>query len=178
MPSTVTVDSINIVTRADNSRTLEENEEEFIVFQDDPSNSESSEKLNKCDTSKNHISTKSQLDKKHNGFNATISQNGRALKDLISDSESLEDWPTAADVLIVSHGGLIKELVKFFIDKLNCKLPGGNRNGLRICHNCSVSKFLVSVPTEDRSDHRVTCLFSNSKEHLQGLGIEFAEGKY
>ncbi|XP_062592793.1 uncharacterized protein LOC134254267, partial [Saccostrea cucullata] len=178
MPSTVTVDSINIVTRADNSRTLEENDEEFIVFQDDPTDSGSSVKLNKCDKSKDQLSTKSQSDKKHNGYSAMLPQNGRPLKDFLIDSESLGDWPTAADVLIVSHGGLIKELVKFFIDKLNCKLPGDNRNGLRICHNCSVSKFLVSVPNENRSDHRVICLFSNSKEHLQGLGIEFAEGKY
>ncbi|XP_061176540.1 fructose-2,6-bisphosphatase TIGAR-like [Saccostrea echinata] len=177
LPNTVTMDNINLVTSAGNSSTHEENDKEFIVFQDD-TNSESSGKSKKFEKSKDHLSTKSQCDKKHNGFTATFLQKGRPLKDFISDAESMEEWPTVADVLVVSHGGLIKELVKFFIEKLNCKMPAGNRNGLRIYHNCSVSKFLVSLPNENRSDRRVTCLFSNSKEHLQGLGIEFAEGKY
>ena len=83
--------------------------------------------------------------------------------------------PTIADVLVVSHGGLIKELFKYFSEELDCKLPGGKHVALRICQNCSISKFIVSLSSVSESPS-INCIFLNERDHLQGM--DEAKGKF
>lgn len=141
-------------------------EEDFIVFQDNAVSEI-------CRRSSQSVERNDGVSRKSTEETSAQCRTSQAA------SHGLEGESTISDVLVVSHGGLIKELVKFFVEKLDCEIPGGKGNGLRIYHNCSVSKFVVSLPRgDDPSLPKVTCLSINSKEHLQGMGIEFAEGKY
>lgn len=72
----------------------------------------------------------------------------------------------AGEVLVVTHGGLIKELVTHFIEDLNCKVPGGKGHALRVCPNTGVSRFMVTLSETDLQP-AVTCLLINDKEHLK-----------
>ncbi|KAK7107141.1 uncharacterized protein [Littorina saxatilis] len=78
------------------------------------------------------------------------------------------------EVLVVSHGGLIKELVAHFIEDFNCKIPGGKGHALRVCPNTGVSRFTVTV---DDLDCRasVTCQVIHDKDHLHTLQASLPE---
>ena len=146
----------------------DEKDDNFIVFEEDAV-------ANDCVNSSQIIETKELAPRNSTEESLILTSSGHTNT---SSDQTKEKWQTMADILIVSHGGLIKELIKFFIEKLKCEIP--NRNGLRILHNCSVSKFLVSVPCREdtHSLPKVTCLFLNDKEHLLGIDTEFAEGGF
>ncbi|KAL8586651.1 hypothetical protein ACOMHN_040159 [Nucella lapillus] len=72
----------------------------------------------------------------------------------------------AGDVLVVTHGGFIKELMSHFIEDLHCKVPGGKGHVLRVCPNTGVSRFMVTLG-EGGSPPTVTCLLIHDKEHLK-----------
>ncbi|XP_071136303.1 uncharacterized protein [Mytilus edulis] len=73
--------------------------------------------------------------------------------------------PSLADVLIVSHGGLMKELLLHLVDDLDCKLPAGRSEVMKICPNCSISKFTVYL--QDNCDKPgLACNILFDKEHL------------
>ncbi|KAK3580673.1 hypothetical protein CHS0354_017951 [Potamilus streckersoni] len=88
-----------------------------------------------------------------------------------------ESFPlTVADILVVSHGGFMKELIHYFVEKLGCKLPGGKCNYLQVCPNASISKFNINLD-EFTGRPSLTCLIIHNKDHLAGLGVGEAEGK-
>lgn len=167
LPGGVSGSDIDSMTVSNRQNSARGSEEDFIVFQAD---------------TVSEISRKSRQSAERNDGASRKSTDETSVQCISSEtaSQDVERESTISDVLVVSHGGLIKELVKFFVEKLDCEIPGGKGNRLRICHNCSVSKFVVSVPRGDDPSlqPKVTCLSINSKEHLQGMGIEFAEGKY
>lgn len=167
LPGGVSGSDLDSMTVSNRQNSARGSEEDFIVFQAD---------------TVSEISRKSRQSAERNDEASRKSTEETSVQCISGEtaSQDVERESTISDVLVVSHGGLIKELVKFFVEKLDCEIPGGKGNGLRICHNCSVSKFVVSVPTVDDPSlqPKVTCLSINSKEHLQGMGIEFAEGKY
>lgn len=72
------------------------------------------------------------------------------------------------DVLVVSHGGLLKELVNHFIEDFHCKVPGGKDHALRICPNTGISRFMVTL-SDDGQPPAITCLLIHDKEHLSTL---------
>lgn len=74
----------------------------------------------------------------------------------------------AGEVLVVSHGGLIKELMKHFIEDFNCKVPGGKGHAMRVCPNTGVSRFMVTLSELDWQP-TVTCLLIHDKDHLKSL---------
>ncbi|KAK7497271.1 hypothetical protein BaRGS_00011565 [Batillaria attramentaria] len=74
----------------------------------------------------------------------------------------------AGEVLVVSHGGLLKELVTHFIEDFQCKVPGGKSHALRICPNTGVSRFMVTLSEPDFKP-TVTCLFIHDKDHLRSM---------
>ncbi|XP_069138546.1 uncharacterized protein [Argopecten irradians] len=78
--------------------------------------------------------------------------------------------PTVADVLIVSHGGFIKEMIRYFVENLGCKIPGGKSHALKVCANCSLSKFTVTVHNISESP-TVSCISINEKDHLREVDV-------
>lgn len=82
-----------------------------------------------------------------------------------------------ADILVVSHGGFIKETLRYFVDSLDCKIPGEKSLAMKVCPNCSISRFIVSLD-EDTSKSSLTCVTLHDKDHLSGLEISSAKGEY
>ncbi|KAJ8315691.1 hypothetical protein KUTeg_007841 [Tegillarca granosa] len=75
--------------------------------------------------------------------------------------------PTIADVLVVTHGGLLKELIRHFVEDLDCKIQNKN-HALKICPNCSISKFFVTL--QDVSDTPdINCILLHDRDHLLDL---------
>lgn len=84
---------------------------------------------------------------------------------------------TLADILVVSHGGFIKETMKYFVDTLGCKIPGMKGHALKVCPNCSISKFTITLD-EDSLKPSLTCITIHDKDHLVGLDAPNAKGEY
>ncbi|CAH1798416.1 unnamed protein product [Owenia fusiformis] len=84
----------------------------------------------------------------------------------ITSSDDEELTPSlSADVLIVTHGGFLKAIIKTFIDDYNCVMTIGKGLALRISPNCGLSKFKVYLE-EDRKPH-IVCLALHEADHLQ-----------
>ncbi|KAL5009620.1 hypothetical protein ScPMuIL_011925 [Solemya velum] len=83
--------------------------------------------------------------------------------------------PIMPEVLVVTHGGWLKELFRHFVEDLNCKIPGGKSHALRIGPNASVSKFTVSI-TDSHEVPTVTCLLLHDKDHLFEINYNDAPG--
>ena len=80
-----------------------------------------------------------------------------------------------AEVLVVSHGGLLKELIRHIIEDFKCRMPGGKGHALRVGPNASLSKFTITV--DDVSDKPIiTCLRLHDKDHLLAMDIPDAQG--
>jgi len=109
-----------------------------------------------------------------------------------SSIDSFEDWglapPTLGDVLIVSHGGLIRELTCHLVEKLGCEWMGSpavfKKEYVQVPKNTAISKFIVTLPLADSSTHvssslgekaSVICLCINDHDHLSAdtsLGMD------
>ena len=75
-----------------------------------------------------------------------------------------------AEVLLVSHGGLIQQLITYFIDGLGCKIPGGKKHALQVSPNTGLSKFTVALePGMERPV--IICLSIHDKDHLVGAEV-------
>ena len=91
------------------------------------------------------------------------------------DSDSM---PTnVADILVVSHGGYIKEMVKYFVETLDCKIPGVKGHAFKVCPNCSLSKFTISLD-EKTEEPTLTCITIHDKDHLIDLDLPLAKGLF
>ena len=80
-----------------------------------------------------------------------------------------------ANVLVVSHKGLIREMLRYFCSELGCKLP--RRSGRRVNLDSSytgVSVFRVRVERTDDllNNIHVECLLLNDNSHLSKRSSE------
>lgn len=71
-----------------------------------------------------------------------------------------------ASVLVVSHGGLLMELLAYFIKELKCKLSESQRARFRIIPNAGVSKFVVQIGDGTKAFPKVICLSVFETDHL------------
>ena len=76
-----------------------------------------------------------------------------------------------ADVLVVTHRGLMKELITYFLDELHCKISGGRKGVMRPCPNTAISKFTVALGEKDDLP-TVTCLYLYDHDHLISSGAD------
>lgn len=79
-----------------------------------------------------------------------------------------------ASVLVVSHGALLREMVRHLVEDLGCCVPGGRGQALRISPNAGLSKFTVSG-TRERP--RIVCHLIHDKQHLFGGGYGYGFGQ-
>ncbi|CAN8023300.1 unnamed protein product [Ixodes persulcatus] len=79
-----------------------------------------------------------------------------------------------ASVLVVSHGALLREMVRHLVEDLGCCVPGGRGQALRISPNAGLSKFTVSGSGERP---RVVCHLIHDKQHLFGGGYGYGFGQ-
>lgn len=95
-----------------------------------------------------------------------------------SSFDDLDGLPTTvADVLVVSHGGFIKECMRYFVETLDCKIPGMKGHALKVCPNCSISKFTITLD-DSTEKPEITCVTVHDKDHLVGLEVPEAKGAY
>lgn len=78
-----------------------------------------------------------------------------------------------ASVLVVSHGALLREMVRHLVEDLGCFVPGGKGQALRISPNAGISKFTVSGP---RDRPRVVCHLIHDRQHLMDGSAFFGGG--
>uniref|UniRef100_T1JCK4 Fructose-2,6-bisphosphatase TIGAR n=1 Tax=Strigamia maritima TaxID=126957 RepID=T1JCK4_STRMM len=85
-------------------------------------------------------------------------------------NEVVEIGSVVANVLVVSHGGLLKELIRHFVEDLDCKLPpGSGMQAFKISPNTGLSKFTVCLRDEDKKP-TVTCHLIHDDNHLLANG--------
>lgn len=89
----------------------------------------------------------------------------KASVDSLNDDIAGPDVRPSANVLVVSHGGLLREMIRHFVEDLGCAVPGGKGQALRLSPNTGLSKFTVSVD-ETGEDPEVICLLIHDKDHL------------
>jgi len=113
----------------------------------------------------------------------------RSVSGMSSMQSSVDDAddPAArlsANMLVVSHGGFISQLLGHFADDFDCCLPGGVKIASTVTPNAGLSRFLVTVSrsedmdrTESRSEDVdrterdcaavcVRCVALHDKDHL------------
>ena len=72
-----------------------------------------------------------------------------------------------ANVLIVSHGGVIRQLLRYFVDDLQSEFPiGANRHVSIVSPNTGISKLKISINEETKLPEFVECICLHSTEHL------------
>ncbi|XP_022251815.1 fructose-2,6-bisphosphatase TIGAR-like isoform X2 [Limulus polyphemus] len=93
-----------------------------------------------------------------------------------SSSDDMEDaLPLMADVLIVTHGGWLKELIRHFVEDLGCVVPGGKKQAMRISPNTGLSRFTICFEKEDIKP-RVICHQIHEKDHLIDILSDISGG--
>lgn len=62
------------------------------------------------------------------------------------------------NILLVTHGGVIREFMRFFRDSLKCQLPEGVREPLVVTPNTGVSVFRINYRLNDAFNDQSTAL--------------------
>ena len=95
-----------------------------------------------------------------------------------SDDPSAQSTRPCANVLVVSHGGFISQLLGHFADYFECCLPGGGKITSTITPNAALSRFFVTVSPSDAADNKnddsecdrnfvwIRCVALHDKDHL------------
>lgn len=92
-------------------------------------------------------------------------QHERRLSVCSSCDDADSDPILIANILVVSHGGWLRELFRYFVEDLDCSVPGGKKQALRISPNAGLSKFTVAL--EEPGGHpKIICLQIHDKQHL------------
>ncbi|XP_038073394.1 fructose-2,6-bisphosphatase TIGAR-like [Patiria miniata] len=71
-----------------------------------------------------------------------------------------------ADILVVAHGVLIRELMRYFIEDLNCFVPKGPSLANRVTFNTGMSRFQVDLLD---GFPKMECLSIHQIDHLHQL---------
>lgn len=90
------------------------------------------------------------------------------------DESDLPCSGVSQDILLVSHGGFIKEIIHLFVEELDCEMPAGQEALTRSPYNTSVSKFSIHL-AEDCKPKRLICILLNDKDHLIGRDLDALE---
>ena len=98
-----------------------------------------------------------------NGRKCDVASKTRHNSDIIESSVAPA---TSGDVLVVTHGGLIRTLLAHFIEDLACKMLVCRDHAVRISPNTGLSYFTVTV---DELSHQpsVTCHLMHDSSHLE-----------
>ena len=97
-----------------------------------------------------------------NGSSSGITQNSEH-----EMREGQKQQSQLATVLIVSHGGVIRQLLLYFVEDLESDFPSGSNRQLRfVSPNTGISKFKIFINKETKLPEFVKCICLHSTEHL------------
>ena len=100
--------------------------------------------------------------------NSSLTRSDRYLRKRSSDSTGSDDscfLELEAQVLVVTHGGVIRELLRHFVDDLGCVMSWVNPRS----PNCALSRFAITtdvISTSKKVLH-IMCLELFNVDHLQ-----------
>ncbi|KAJ7337932.1 hypothetical protein OS493_008091 [Desmophyllum pertusum] len=84
-----------------------------------------------------------------------------------SEHEMHEEQSHLANVLIVSHGGVIRQLLYYFVDDLASEFPSGfNRKVRFVSPNTGLSRFKIIMNEQTKLPEFVKCICLHNTEHL------------
>lgn len=84
-----------------------------------------------------------------------------------SEHEMHEEQEHLANVLIVSHGGVIRQLLYYFVDDLASEFPSGfNRKVRFVSPNTGLSRFKIIMNEQTKLPEFVKCICLHNTEHL------------
>ncbi|XP_055508991.1 fructose-2,6-bisphosphatase TIGAR-like isoform X2 [Leucoraja erinacea] len=88
----------------------------------------------------------------------------------INDDNS--DTPVA-NVLIVSHGGFIRQWVRHFVEDLKCRLPQSfdESKAFSVCPNTAVSSFTLTFNQVVSFSPSIICNYLYNCSHLDGITL-------
>lgn len=84
--------------------------------------------------------------------------------------EDIEDHKQSfvANVLVVSHGGAIRQLVRYFADELASEFPVGSHRKMEfVSPNTGISKFEIFFNEQTKLPDFVRCIYLHNAEHLK-----------
>lgn len=97
-----------------------------------------------------------------NGSSSGITQNAEH-----EMHEEQKQQSQLATVLIVSHGGVIRQLLLYFVEDLESDFPSGSNRQLRfVSPNTGISKFKIFINEETKLPEFVKCICLHSTEHV------------
>jgi hypothetical protein len=76
------------------------------------------------------------------------------------------------NVLVVSHGALLRELLKYFVYDLRCEIPHDHSILKQVPVNTALSKFTVQISSQENELPNLTCHLFSDKEHLSTSNLE------
>lgn len=86
-----------------------------------------------------------------------------------SEHEVLEEQKQShlANVLVVSHGGVIRQMLLYFVEDLPSEFPSGsNRKVGFVSPNTGISKFKIFLNEQTKLPEFVKCICLHNTEHL------------
>jgi hypothetical protein len=76
------------------------------------------------------------------------------------------------NVLVVSHGALLRELLKYFVYDLRCEIPHDHSVLKQVPVNTALSKFTVQISSQENELPNLTCHLFSDKDHLSNANLE------
>jgi len=116
-------------------------------------------------------------------FDASLNSmaSGSSSVSMLSGSESPVDVfdveqpvavPLVEDILIVSHGALIRALQKYFVHELRCEVPIDDTLLNEVPTNTGLSKFTVQIDANTGGLTTLKCHVINDKQHLVDAALD------
>uniref|UniRef100_UPI00358EEDDE fructose-2,6-bisphosphatase TIGAR n=1 Tax=Myxine glutinosa TaxID=7769 RepID=UPI00358EEDDE len=89
----------------------------------------------------------------------------------LHQAESQNEGPggdLGAEVLVVSHGGTIRQWIQHLVHDLSCAIPPGTHSRLNVVSpNTGLSRFLLVLPGGGRPPTSILCIYLHHRQHLQ-----------
>ncbi|XP_041059498.1 fructose-2,6-bisphosphatase TIGAR-like isoform X2 [Carcharodon carcharias] len=92
----------------------------------------------------------------------------------INDSNSDIAEDLIANILIVSHGGLMLQWVRHFVENLKCPLPPSidQSKAFSVCPNAGISSFVITFDQVASSSPQIVCDYLYKCSHLDTIGVQ------
>ncbi|XP_072922437.1 fructose-2,6-bisphosphatase TIGAR-like [Hemitrygon akajei] len=89
----------------------------------------------------------------------------------VNDDNSSSPVDLMANILIVSHGGFIRQWVKYFVEDLKCLLPQScdEFKAFSVCPNTAISSFIITLNQVVSSSPRIMCNCLYKCSHIDDI---------
>ena len=119
------------------------------------------------------LTSSSDKTPKIDDFNSRTTETpSSGVTEINSEMSSSPQEDLFSEILVVSHGALVRELIKHFVYDLKCELPVDHSALKQVPNNTALSKFTVCVISNELDKPKVTCHLFYDREHLAHSNLE------